>query len=778
MKFLITLGLLTSLLVVANASLGKTSVEIKQNGYLKLTDCMKPSHNEQVMVVPINTCIHDTTTQLGGKAVKYTDVAVITGYQADGSTAVNSGDTVQYKIESYYNSDCSDASPMSVSAVMYASRNLPTPENGEFPDCGTINIDRNREMPRSYYDSSHADYVGSYNKTTYYDGTSVFDLGTYSGLAHYGVYLPSSTMTATSSTRDDSGSPHTITLDAGYSGTPAVGMSITGTGLGDNTVITGVNGHVLSLSVDTTADPSGTYTLSFFDSFAKDGHVTKYYSTSTCSSEVGGIWYKKTVCQESFAPNAAAVTDVSFKVTDLNEIIKYDHNGCGNVRIKNAVASATGTTITLTSGKFIGTPVVGMTVSLAAGTVKGTISAVNGLVITTVGTGSNAATDVADGNVDFLFEDKSTYSDTDGYDGSAEATTSTGLTQLILNTRNTGSTNVAVGDLVSGTGIATGTTITALNSGTGGDGTIVTISAATTGAIDEVADIVISRPPLAAGSTFDATQPKEMETFDYTMGSVTNLGTTSCNVVPQSKWVSGLPVAGSYYVVSGYAASSTEAPTSMPTFTAESYGQTTWDVKKRHRVGGLCENGCSGHGSCVVNQNCLCYTGMDGEPEWTGPDCSLRTCPRDYAWVGDVVNANDLHPWAECSNRGSCDRKTGICSCYPGYDGVACQRFACPNNCNERGTCWPEKHLAVKASRVYDSPWDAMKAVGCLCDAGYRGPSCEFQECPSGADPLDGYGNEAGRDCSGRGLCDYGSGTCNCFSGFYGTRCQYQTTLM
>merc|ERR1712124_172083 len=77
---------------------------------------------------------------------------------------------------------------------------------------------------------------------------------------------------------------------------------------------------------------------------------------------------------------------------------------------------------------------------------------------------------------------------------------------------------------------------------------------------------------------------------------------------------------------------STSAPTSMPTFTAESYGQTTWDVKKRHRVGGLCENGCSGHGSCVVNQNCLCYTGMDGEPEWTGPDCSLRTCPHDYAW--------------------------------------------------------------------------------------------------------------------------------------------------
>jgi len=283
-------------------------------------------------------------------------------------------------------------------------------------------------------------------------------------------------------------------------------------------------------------------------------------------------------------------------------------------------------------------------------------------------------------------------------------------------------------------------------------------------------------------ATYASQEPIGLDTLDFSVtGSGPYVGTSNtCKTVTQTQWSSGLPAMSTYYTTVGYygASAASVAPTSMPTFTAESYGQTTWDVKKRHRVGGLCENGCSGHGSCVVNQNCLCYTGMDGEPEWTGPDCSLRTCPRDYAWVGDVVNANDLHPWAECSNRGSCDRKTGACSCFPGYDGVACQRFACPNNCNDRGTCWPEKHLAVKASRTYSTPWDAMKAVGCLCDAGFRGPSCEFQECPSGADPLDGYGNEAGRDCSGRGLCDYGSGTCNCFSGFFGTRCQYQTTLM
>mmetsp|Transcript_1538 Transcript_1538/g.4366 ORF Transcript_1538/g.4366 Transcript_1538/m.4366 type:complete len:304 (+) Transcript_1538:14-925(+) len=220
----------------------------------------------------------------------------------------------------------------------------------------------------------------------------------------------------------------------------------------------------------------------------------------------------------------------------------------------------------------------------------------------------------------------------------------------------------------------------------------------------------------------------------------------------------------------------TTVPSAAPSYKAESWGQITYD-KRRNRQGGLCENHCSNHGTCETNNNCKCFTGLDGEAEWTGPDCSQRTCPKDFAWVGDVVNANDLHPWVECSNKGTCDRTTGTCNCFPGYDGVACQRTLCPNNCNDRGTCWPEKHLASKAGRTYTQPWDAMKHVGCFCDAGYRGPACDLQECPSGTDPLDGYGNEAGRDCSGRGLCNYGTGICSCFSGFYGTKCQYQTTI-
>lgn len=36
-------------------------------------------------------------------------------------------------------------------------------------------------------------------------------------------------------------------------------------------------------------------------------------------------------------------------------------------------------------------------------------------------------------------------------------------------------------------------------------------------------------------------------------------------------------------------------------------------------------------------------------------------------------------------------------------------------------------------------------------------------------------GNEAGRDCSGRGNCDYKSGLCQCYKGFHGAACNKQS---
>jgi hypothetical protein len=46
------------------------------------------------------------------------------------------------------------------------------------------------------------------------------------------------------------------------------------------------------------------------------------------------------------------------------------------------------------------------------------------------------------------------------------------------------------------------------------------------------------------------------------------------------------------------------------------------------QIYGHCPNGCSGHGSCGLDDQCTCYARVDGEPAWTYADCSGRTCPK------------------------------------------------------------------------------------------------------------------------------------------------------
>jgi hypothetical protein len=54
----------------------------------------------------------------------------------------------------------------------------------------------------------------------------------------------------------------------------------------------------------------------------------------------------------------------------------------------------------------------------------------------------------------------------------------------------------------------------------------------------------------------------------------------------------------------------------------------------------------------------------------------------------DTTSANDEgHFYMECSNRGMCDRKAGVCECFDGYTGTACHRQACPEGCSGHGVC-------------------------------------------------------------------------------------------
>jgi hypothetical protein len=191
------------------------------------------------------------------------------------------------------------------------------------------------------------------------------------------------------------------------------------------------------------------------------------------------------------------------------------------------------------------------------------------------------------------------------------------------------------------------------------------------------------------------------------------------------------------------------------------------------QYGAYCPNSCSRHGTCRNFGRCTCYSrpGSD-EPAWTENDCSLRTCPKGKAWSDLASGNHEAHAKEECSMAGTCNRKTGECECFSGYEGKACERSLCPNDCNGRGRCVTQEILAYEASKTYSEPWDAQKEAGCVCDIGARGPDCSLEECATGVDPRGSpKANSFGRDCSGRGICDYSTGLCHCFSGFYGVGC-------
>ncbi|CAE7362675.1 unnamed protein product [Symbiodinium sp. KB8] len=108
-------------------------------------------------------------------------------------------------------------------------------------------------------------------------------------------------------------------------------------------------------------------------------------------------------------------------------------------------------------------------------------------------------------------------------------------------------------------------------------------------------------------------------------------------------------------------------------------------------------NNCNSHGTCdETNRVCRCFDGFGSESDlavYKAPDCSQRedsqaraqglavqggegpgVCPADKAWVDIPTGATTAHNNAECSNAGICDRGTGRCRCFAGFEGDACQR--------------------------------------------------------------------------------------------------------
>jgi hypothetical protein len=204
---------------------------------------------------------------------------------------------------------------------------------------------------------------------------------------------------------------------------------------------------------------------------------------------------------------------------------------------------------------------------------------------------------------------------------------------------------------------------------------------------------------------------------------------------------------------------------------------------------------------------------------------------------GSTENIKTSHDLRECSNIGLCNYETGKCKCPTGFAGEACQRSTCPNDCSGHGQCMSMKLLAKQATATplsvnaaltygqfqgyglfsngsYVNPaWEAEKIYGCLCDSSWEvglgngqrqssewfGPDCSMRRCPSGDDPFTtlvdetdcegvevvglessqegAAGNICHVDCANRGVCDYSTGNCACFRGFYGLDCTLQSAL-
>lgn len=200
-------------------------------------------------------------------------------------------------------------------------------------------------------------------------------------------------------------------------------------------------------------------------------------------------------------------------------------------------------------------------------------------------------------------------------------------------------------------------------------------------------------------------------------------------------------------------------------------------------VAAECPSACSGHGTCGAYDACSCFR------NWMSNDCSERICPFGLAHVdtpmGDLdasagqltdvdtnVIVNDAmypggtteqfpamkdsagsvltdsaHYYRECSNKGICDRSSGECECFEGYDGSSCQRASCPSSangvCSGHGTCKTIQELAGDDNENIYRLWDEDITMGCDCDAGYDGADCSSRTCKVGVDPLyvDDYQN-------------------------------------
>ncbi|KAG5178309.1 hypothetical protein JKP88DRAFT_248191 [Tribonema minus] len=152
----------------------------------------------------------------------------------------------------------------------------------------------------------------------------------------------------------------------------------------------------------------------------------------------------------------------------------------------------------------------------------------------------------------------------------------------------------------------------------------------------------------------------------------------------------------------------------------------------------------------------------------------------DFYGNGPFYSIKGTKEGAECSNRGLCDRESGVCSCFDtnddifagsdGYGGPGL-RADCGHAVTAIGGCPGE--IACSGHGACDAV-----TFSCNCQEGWTAGDCSQRACAYGwswfAYPTaDDVAHDTWAECSDAGICDRERGLCRCGDLFTGGACEY-----
>merc|ERR1711865_1087156 len=155
-------------------------------------------------------------------------------------------------------------------------------------------------------------------------------------------------------------------------------------------------------------------------------------------------------------------------------------------------------------------------------------------------------------------------------------------------------------------------------------------------------------------------------------------------------------------------------------------------------------------------QRCSCNVGFYGDA------CQFKQCPGS----GKGLYKSDDE--GACSNRGACNRLTGLCHCRIEYyhgPKKACDYAHAPPS--KADPCDPVCDDACSQRGRLDK----IRGV-CNCQEEFFGAGCEEKKCPNSNGVL--YPRESGNACNGRGACDIETGKCGCGHPYSGVSCEFE----